>query len=99
MRAVVGEGDNAVSSSKVPSAFRPTPAHCALTKKPRDRTGCTRVKGNEIAWNETIGRLQTEEEADLADLDCEGKVLGGLRPTSTLSSMARYVVCYYYYYY
>lgn len=38
-----------------------------------------------------MGRLQTEEEADLANVDCKGKVLGGLRPTSLLSSMARCV--------
>jgi len=60
----------------------------ALLQYANEGAGCTSAKGNEIAWNETMGRLQTEEEADLANVGCKGKVLGGLRPTSLLSSMA-----------
>jgi len=34
--------------------------------------GCTRVKGHQINYNETAGRQQTVDEADLSDIDCEG---------------------------
>lgn len=59
----------------------PLPLPCprtALLQYANIEAGCTAVKGSEIAWNETEGRLQTDEEADAVDKDCEGKV-GGKR--------------------
>ncbi|GMH60549.1 hypothetical protein TrLO_g7874 [Triparma laevis f. longispina] len=60
----------------------------ALLQYANIEAGCTAVKGSEIAWNETEGRLQTDEEADAVDKDCEGKVFGGLSPSSTLTTMS-----------
>ncbi|GMH87728.1 hypothetical protein TrVE_jg2811 [Triparma verrucosa] len=60
----------------------------ALLQYANIEAGCTSVKGSEIAWNETEGRMQTDEEADAVDMDCQGKVFGGLSPSSTLTTMA-----------
>ena len=46
----------------------------ALLQYANIEAGCTSVKGSEIAWNETEGRMQTDEEADAVDMDCQGKV-------------------------
>mmetsp|Transcript_11833 Transcript_11833/g.23926 ORF Transcript_11833/g.23926 Transcript_11833/m.23926 type:complete len:498 (-) Transcript_11833:30-1523(-) len=45
----------------------------AILKYSNNSVGCT-AKGYEMTWNATMNRTQTEDEANIAEVDCEGKI-------------------------
>jgi hypothetical protein len=45
----------------------------AVMKFANNEVGCS-DKGYEIAFNTTMNRTQTEEEAEISDIDCTGKL-------------------------